>query len=81
MEIIEVTRIEFNSREAQDEFNAQMRFAHIPKSCMSYQDVFSEALNIQSKFKASFRVLDGEAVYDGCFFIKYQNTATTFIKY
>ena len=81
MEIIEVTRVEFNSREAQDTFNKEMRFPHFPKSYMSYQDVFKVASRIQDKFKASFRMIACEAVYDGAFFKKYQNATTNFFKY
>lgn len=82
MNTIEVTRVEFNSREAQDEYQKQMRFAHIPKSHMSYQDVFDVASKIQNKFKTSFRLIACDANYDkNGSFVGYQNTTTTFFKY
>lgn len=81
MEIIEVTRVEFNSREAQDEYQSQTRFAHIPKSHMSYQEVFAIASKIQNKFKASFRLIACEAHYSELGFLGYKNTTTTFFKY
>ncbi|QOW46915.1 MULTISPECIES: hypothetical protein [Acinetobacter] len=81
METIEVTRVEFNSQDAQDEFQNQMRFVHIPVSHMSYQEVFAVASRIQDRFKASFRMIACEAIYEGAFFKYYQNTTTTFFKY
>ncbi|MEQ1411491.1 hypothetical protein [Acinetobacter indicus] len=82
MEIIEVTRVEFNSSEAQDAFNKEMRFPHFPKSHMSYQDVFKVASRIQDKFKASFRLIACEAHYcEKSGFIGYRNTTTSFFKY
>ena len=51
MEIIEVTRVEFNSQEAQDTFNSEMRFPHFPKSHMSYQEVFKVAHGLAAAFQ------------------------------
>lgn len=82
MNIIEVTRVEFNSQDAQDKFNEEMRFPHFPKTYMSYQDVFKIASRIQDEFKASFRLIDCEAKYcDKNGFIGYQNATTNFFKY
>lgn len=81
MNTIEVTRVEFNSREAQDEYQEQMRFSHIPKSYMSYQDVFDVALKIQEKFKASFRLIACDVDYDeNGSFSGYRNTTTMFFR-
>lgn len=80
-EVVGVTRIEFNSREAQDAFNVEMRFAHFPQSEISYQEVCKVAFKFQDKFDASFRAITSEAHYDEKgFFDCYKKSNTVFFK-
>lgn len=76
--ITEVLRVEFNCAKSQKEFKKLYPYDNLPLENFNQQEVFNEACKIQAKNNASFRFMFSELVLDGPFFVRYQNTNTTF---